>query len=105
MGSRERSCDTFSSPPAVEVTNFSLSSSEVYLEEVFGEGGEGRGNQEVVQSPMFLWAVVTQVHKVLNTVVGLQVEQLLTREGGEGQGNQVRLKLTSSLLTMATPTI
>ena len=53
-----------------------------YLQEVFGEGGEGRREQEVVESPMFLWSVVTHVHKVLHTVVGPQVHQLLQGEWG-----------------------
>lgn len=50
-----------------------------YLHEVFGEGGEGRGQCEVMQSAMLLRPVVAQVDKVLNVVMGVEVEKFLRR--------------------------
>lgn len=52
-----------------------------YLHEVFGEGREGRRQDKMMEPAMFLWSVVTEVHKVLNIVMGVEVQQLLRGEG------------------------
>ena len=44
---------------------------------MFGERGEGRRENEVVQSTMFLWSVVTQVDEILDVVMRLEIQQLL----------------------------
>ena len=49
----------------------------LYLDEVLGEGGEGRGEDEVEEAAVLLRCMVAQVQVVLNVVVRAQEQQFL----------------------------
>lgn len=60
-----------------------------YLDEVFGVRGKGGVEHEVVEVGVLLRAVVVEVDKVLDVIVGAKVTDVLEREKWEAKSHLV----------------